>query len=555
MTMPAKFFTGILLLLFSIASFAQPLSKADKQLITAFDTLLSAKFKKEDPGATVLVSRKGQVIYQKGFGMADMELKVPMRAEMVFRIGSISKQFTAVAILQLMEKGKLSPQDDIKKFIPDYPTHGYTITVEHLLTHTSGIKSYTGMSSFDSIMNMHMKPLEMIAYFKNQPMDFAPGTQWNYNNSGYFILGYIIEKVSGLTYEEYVKENLFKPAGMTNSAYGNDTRIITNRAKGYQQGKEGYENARPLSMTLPYAAGSLVSTVEDLWKWNQAVHAYKLVSKESLQKAFTDYKLTNGKPTKYGYGWGFNEVQGAATIEHSGGINGFVTDALYIPTQDIFIAIFANCDCRSLDMEGPQLAALTMGKAYIQKEIAIDAATAKEYIAVYENETGEQRFITVEGNQVFSQRGGGNKFKLKAYEKDGFFFENSLSTIGFIRNAGGQVDKLEFKSRNEKSDWKRTNKPLPEKPGVVKTDATLLSAYVGEYELAPNFIMTVTLEGDKMMVQATGQSAIQVFAETATKFFPKEIDAKIEFFKDAAGKVTHLVLYQGGRETKGNKIK
>lgn len=553
--MPVKLFASLLFLVFSSSVIAQPLSKADKQLIAAFDTLLAAKFKKEEPGATVLVSRKGQVIYQKGFGMADMELKVPMRAEMVFRIGSISKQFTAVAILQLMEKGKLSLQDDIKKFIPDYPTHGYTITVEHLLTHTSGIKSYTSMSSFDSIMNMHMKPLEMIAYFKNQPMDFAPGTQWNYNNSGYFILGYIIEKVSGLTYEEYVKENLFKPASMTNSAYGNDTRIIANRAKGYQQGKEGYENARPLSMTLPYAAGSLVSTVEDLWKWNQAVHAYKLVSKESLQKAFTDYKLTNGKPTKYGYGWGFNEVQGAATIEHSGGINGFVTDALYIPTQDIFIAIFANCDCRSLDMEGPQLAALAMGKPYIQKEIAIDEATAKEYIAVYENEAGEQRFITAEGNQLTSQRGGGNKFKLKAYEKDGFFFENSLSTIRFIRNPGGQVEKLEFKSRNEKSEWIKTNKPLPVKPGIVKTDAALLATYVGEYELAPNFIMTVTVEGDKMMVQATGQSAIQVYAESATKFFPKEIDAKIEFFKDAAGKVTHLVLYQGGRETKGTKIK
>lgn len=553
--MPVKLFASLLFLVFSSSVIAQPLSKADKQLIAAFDTLLAAKFKKEEPGATVLVSRKGQVIYQKGFGMADMELKVPMRPEMVFRIGSISKQFTAVAILQLMEKGKLSLQDDIKKFIPDYPTHGYTITVEHLLTHTSGIKSYTSMSSFDSIMNMHMKPLEMIAYFKNQPMDFAPGTQWNYNNSGYFILGYIIEKVSGLTYEEYVKENLFKPAGMTNSAYGNDTRIIANRAKGYQQGKDGYENARPLSMTLPYAAGSLVSTVEDLWKWNQAVHAYKLVSKESLQKAFTDYKLTNGKPTKYGYGWGFNEVQGAATIEHSGGINGFVTDGLYIPSQDIFIAIFANCDCRSLDMEAPQLAALTMGKPYIQKEIAIDETTAKEYVAVYENETGEQRFITAEGNQVISQRGGGNQFKLKAYEKDGFFFENSLSTIRFIRNPGGQVEKLEFKSRNEKSEWIKTNKPLPVKPGIVKTDAALLATYVGEYELAPNFIMTVTVEGDKIMVQATGQSAIQVYAESATKFFPKEIDAKIEFFKDAAGKVTHLVLYQGGRETKGTKIK
>lgn len=553
--MPGKFSIVLLFITFSIATVAQPLSKADKQLLASFDTLLMNAFKPNEPGATAIISRKGQVIYKKAFGMADMELNVPMQADMIFRIGSISKQFTGVAILQLVEKGKLSLQDDIKKFIPDYPTHGYTITVEHLLTHTSGIKSYTGMTEFESMMRKDMKPLELIDVFKNQPMEFAPGLKWNYNNSGYVLLGYIIEKISGKSYEQYVQENLFAPAGMTRSGYGNDNRIILNRAKGYQQGKDGFENAKYLSMTLPYAAGSLISTVEDLWKWNQALHSYKLVSKESLQKAFTDYKLSDGKPTRYGYGWSFSDVQGSASIEHGGGINGFVTDGIYLPAEDIFVAVFANCDCRSLENLAPKMAALTLGKPYDQKEIAIDEATAKEYNGVYENEAGEQRIITAEGTKLTSQRSGGSKYRIKPFAKDKFFFENSLSSLRFTRNTAGQIEKAHFKSRTEESEWKKTGKSIPASPDIIKLDAATLAAYVGEYELAPNFVMTVSLEGDKLMVKATGQSALEVFAETTTRFFPKEVDAKLEFFKDDTGKITHLILYQGGRETKGNKIK
>lgn len=553
--MPGKFSIVLLFIIVSIATVAQPLSKADKQLLASFDTLLMTAFKPNEPGAAAIISRKGQVIYKKAFGMADMELNVPMQADMIFRIGSISKQFTGVAILQLVEKRKLSLQDDIKKFIPDYPTHGYTITVEHLLTHTSGIKSYTGMTEFESMMRKDMKPLELIDVFKNQPMEFAPGSKWNYNNSGYILLGYIIEKVSGKSYEQYVQENLFTPAGMTRSGYGNDSRIILNRAKGYQQGKNGFENANYLSMTLPYAAGSLISTVEDLWKWNQALHSYKLVSKESLQKAFTDYKLIDGKSTRYGYGWSFSDVQGSATIEHGGGINGFVTDGIYLPAEDIFVAVFANCDCRSLENLAPKMAALTLGKPYDHKEIAIDEATAKEYTGVYENEAGEQRIIIAEGTKLTSQRSGGSKYRIKPFAKDQFFFENSLSSLHFTRNTAGQIEKAHFKSRTEESEWKKTGKSIPASPDIIKLDAATLAAYVGEYELAPNFVMTVSLEGDKLMVKATGQSALEVFAETVTRFSPREVDAKIEFFKNESGKVTHLVLYQGGREMKGNKIK
>ena len=529
--------------------------KAQTIPAVAIDTILNKVFKPDGPGAAVLVAKKGELIYKKAFGMADLELNVPMQPDMIFRIGSITKQFTAVAILQLAEQGKLSLQDDIKKFIPDYPTQGNTITVEHLLTHTSGIKSYTGMKDFMSMMRKDMKPSEIIDVFKNEPMDFAPGTKWNYNNSGYILLGYIIEKVSGKTYEQYVKDHLFAPAGMSSSGYGNETRIIKNRAKGYQGSSNNYVNADYLSMTIPYAAGSLISTVEDLWKWNRAVHSYKIVSKTSLDKAFTNYKLSNNKLSNYGYGWTLSKVQGSPTIEHSGGIHGFQTDAIYLPKEDIFVAIFSNCNCNPPGDMTQRIAAIAMGKPYTWKEIAIDETTAKEYAGVYVNTEGEQRIIKVEGNKLTSQRGAGSIFTIKPFAKDKFFFERFLDTLEFARNNSGRIEKLLYKSRNEQGEWKKTDQPAPSARTEFKVDKAILATYAGEYELAPGFIVTITLEGDKLMGQATGQEKNEIFAESPTKFFLKVIDAQIEFFKGTDNRVTHLKLYQGGQAIEGKKIK
>lgn len=531
------------------AVFAQP--KDDKQLGAEFDKLLSDQFKTNETGCTALVSRNGQIIYKKAFGMANLELNIPMQADNVFRIGSITKQFTSVAILQLMEQGKLSLQDDITKFIPDYPTHGHHITIEHLLTHTSGIQSYTDMKDFGEIMRKDMKPEELVAHFKNQPMEFAPGTKWNYNNSGYFLLGYIIEKITGKTYPQYVEEVFFKPLGMNNSYYGSDSKIIKNRASAYEKGKDGFQNAEPLSMTLPYSAGSIQSTVEDLFKWHQAVHAYKLVKKETLNKAFTKYKLNNGKETQYGYGWFLGNVQGSATIEHGGGINGFLTQSIYLPKEDVFVAVFSNCDGNPPSDVSSKIAALTIGKPYAYKEITLD--NLQSYTGVYENEEG-QRIITLADNQLYSQRSGGNKSKIKPYQKDAFFFENMLSTLEFGRNGAGQIEKVTLKGRQADATWKKTDKPIPTHT-EVQVSEQILASYVGEYQLAPNFILTVTKEGKGLMTQATGQGKIEIFAESETKFFPKVMEAQIEFIKDDSGKVTQLILNQGGRKMEAKKIK
>ncbi len=527
---------------------------APKQMTAEFDKLLSAQYKPGEPGCAALVAIKGQIVYKKAFGMANLELNVPMQPDMVFRIGSITKQFTAIAILQLMEQGKLSLQDEITKFIPDYPTQAYKITIEHLLTHTSGIKSLTNVPEFGKYIKEDLKPAEVVDKFKNLPMEFAPGTKFNYNNSGFFLLGYIIEKITGKTYQEYIEENFFKPLGMTNSLYGNDKKIIKNRAYGYQPDGDGFANADYLSMLLPYSAGSIMSTVEDLYKWNRALISYKLVKKETLGKAFTEYKLSNGKGTSYGYGWFLRKLQGSPTIEHAGGINGYLTDAIYLPAEDIFVAVFSNSTGKSPDLVSEKITAIAIGKPLNYTEITVDDATLEQYTGVYEDEDGNQRMITRDSTQLYSQRSGSQKNKISPFARDKFFFRNSFATITFNRNMSGNVTEAVVEERGISTLWKKTDKPLPALT-EIKVAPEVLSRYVGEYELTPGFILTVTVEGDRIFTQATGQEKVEVYAESETKFFLKVVEASIEFVKDDTGKFSKLILRQGGQTIEGKRIK
>ncbi len=543
---------AIIILTLSVATSAQSKKTQANPVTAEFDKILTEQFKPDGTGCAALVASKGQIIYKKAFGMANLELNVPMKPEMVFRIGSITKQFTAIAILQLMEQGKLSLQDDITKFIPDYPTHGYKITVEHLLTHTSGIKSYTNVSEFAGYIRIDKTPEEVIKIFRNLPMDFAPGTKWNYNNSGYFLLGYIIEKASGKSYPDYIEENFFKPLGMTGSLFGSDTKIVKNRASGYQPEGDGVKNAEIMSMTLPYAAGSIQSTVEDLFKWNQAIHSYKLVKKETLQKAFTEYKLSDGKGTAYGYGWMLKQVQGSPTIEHGGAINGYLCNAIYLPGEDVFVAVFSNSNGKSPDQVSVKMAALAIGKPYNLTEIQVDPASLDQYIGVYENQDGQKRTITKEGNQLYSQRQGSTRYAIKPSAKDKFFFENSLTTITFNRDAAGKVSEAVTDDRGTIVSWKKTAQ-APETKPEIKVSEAILKQYVGDYELQPGFILSVTQDGGRLFTQATGQAKFEVFAESETKFFLKVVEASIEFFKDDSGKVTKLILYQGGQRNGSKK--
>ena len=311
------------------------------------DSLLSQIFKdKNGPGGVFMVAKNGKPIYQKAFGNANIELGIKMQTRNVFQLGSMTKQFTAIAILMLVEQGKIDLQKPISTYIPDYPM-GDKIMVHHLLTHTSGIKDFTKMKSLNQIAQQNLSPKQMVDFFKNEPVDFNPGEKFEYNNSGYVILGYLIELVSGDTYENYINKNIFQKIGMKHSRYASDVAIIKDRAYGYQQKTSAYVNKTAICFSIPFSSGALMSTVDDMLLWQNALNNQLLLKSETIKKAFTRYKLNCGEIFNYGYGWHLKDIDGIATREHGGSIFGFKTMGVYIPDQDIYVLGLSNCDCNS----------------------------------------------------------------------------------------------------------------------------------------------------------------------------------------------------------------
>lgn len=436
-------------------------------MIDAIHTLCLAAFPADEPGAAVIAVKDGQVVHRKGYGLANLELGVPVEPDMVFRIGSITKQFTAVAILMLMEASQLALDDPLTRFLPDYPTQGQVITIEHLLTHTSGIKSHTDMPEFFKHIRMDMSVDEMIAVFKDQPMQFAPGEHWAYNNSGFFLLGAIIEKVSGQAYAQFLQERIFNPLGMSHTYYDTAQRIIPRRAAGYERKPEenptagplGYVNAEYLSMTLPYAAGALASTVDDLSVWDAALYTDRLVRPESLQRAWTPYRLADGSSTGYGYGWSLSAYAGRATIEHGGGINGFICQALRIPEEHAFVAVLTNTTYRSGAVEplALKIAGQVIGQPYLEPQaVQLDGELLKNYPGTYRRGEGEQReewTFALEQDRLSLQIKKWPRIDLGATGVDDFFsLTNSFTRLHFLRDGAGIVTGVELHQRSGQVD-------------------------------------------------------------------------------------------------------
>jgi CubicO group peptidase (beta-lactamase class C family) len=521
-------------------SFAQ---KQNKE----YDKLMSEVFKEDGPGAVALIIKDDKTLYRKAFGKANLELDVEMKPENVFRIGSITKQFTASAILKLRDEGKLNLDDDVTKYVKDYPTHGHEITIKHLLTHTSGIKSYTGMDEWTAeIRKKDFTPEELIEFFKYQPMEFKPGDKYRYNNSAYFILGYIIEVVSGMTYEEFVTTNFFEPLVMSSSYYGSTSRIIKNRANGYNKIEDTYVNADFLSMTQPYAAGSLLSTVDDLYKWYSAIILDKVISRASKEEAHSTYVLNNGERTGYGYGWAIGNIQGSPRISHGGGINGFLTSSIYLPEENLFVAVFSNCNCNPPGGIATKMAAIALGKPFKWEKITLAEDVLKSYEAVYESKNDEQRIITFKEGKLFSIRTGGSKYEIYPFKKDKFFFDGGgTTTLHFNRGSKGEIVSATSKGTGYDIEWNRTNKLIPVIREIALDDA-ITDKYLGKYKLAPSFILSIFKDESKMFAQATGQNRIEIIPFEETKFRLVDVDAKITFKMNENGEVMGLTLHQGG---------
>jgi CubicO group peptidase (beta-lactamase class C family) len=511
----------------------------------------------------VLVARDGRVLMRKAYGMADLELGVPMRPEHVLRLGSITKQFTAVGVLMLVEEGKVSLGDEITKFFPDYPTQGRHITVEHLLTHTSGIRSYTSIPAWRPLTRTDLSPAQLIAVFRDQPMDFAPGEDWRYNNSGYALLGALIEKVSGQTYADYMRTRIFEPLGMRDTRVETQTALIPRRARGYAMGAgRAISNADYISSSHPFAAGALVSTVDDLFRWSQAVAAGRMLRPETWRRAFTPFRLADGRESGYGYGWFIGQLAGQPTREHGGDIDGFSSDGVWIPSARLQVYVLSNVERSFADPArmSARIAERVLGTASIPTVVQLPEATLDEYVGVYRVGETERRVVTREGSRLFAQRGRGVRQELRALGNDEFVFASSGSHVTFIRS-GGRVTGSRLRGRlgPEEAVAPRTTETVESITAAPTARVTVapevLDAYVGEYELAPGFILTVRREGATLLARATGQQETTLLPQTETRFAVQQVDATIEFERDAAGKVVRLVLTQGGRTMPGPKIR
>ena len=342
-----------LALLVSLAATPLIAQERDRaRLVAVIDSIAQAPITAgRAAGMSVAVVQGSDTIRLKGYGFADLELNVPTPGGAIYEIGSVTKQFTAAAVYQLQEQGKLSLDDDITRFLPNYPTQGHRIAIRRLLNHTSGIKGYTEIPAFWSTMAMRALPRDsLVALFAPQPFDFAPGSAMIYNNSAYFLLGLIIEKASGQPYEQYVEERLFKPAGMKDSRYCSDKAIVQRRAKGYEVASpaEGgaVRRASYLVHVWPYAAGSLCSTARDLVIWTRALHGTgqggSILTRSSYRQLITPDTLNNGARLRYANGLAITATAGHRMISHGGGIYGFVSELRYYPDQDLTIAVLIN---------------------------------------------------------------------------------------------------------------------------------------------------------------------------------------------------------------------
>jgi CubicO group peptidase (beta-lactamase class C family) len=416
----------------------------EASLKKSVDSLLSAHFKPEEPGCAVLIAKKGQIVYERGFGSANLELSVPMQANMIFKLGSITKQFTAVAILQLAEHGKLSLQDSIQQYIKDFPSKGHTITLENLLTHTSGIPDYLQQDNPDPYVERRdFTPRQIIDYFKDLPLQFQPGTRFSYSNSGYVLLGYIVEKVSGESYQNYISKHILEPLSLSHTYFDRSGAIIPGLVSGYRKDGQGYRDADYFSQTLAYSAGELVSGTEDLLKWHEGLLTYKILKKETLEKAFAPYLLKDGTSAGYGYGWYVKDIGTIHSLEHGGKISGFLTNEMYYPEQDIFIAALFNCEDAPRDELSLALSGLALGRS-LQADTQLTPEILNSYAGTYQLNSEAKRtiVITKDNNRLLAKIGGQSTFQLLFQSNTKFQLKGVTDASGEFVMENGKVTAL-----------------------------------------------------------------------------------------------------------------
>jgi CubicO group peptidase (beta-lactamase class C family) len=389
---------------------------------------------------SVLVARGEKVLLDKGYGFANLEWRIPNSPDTKFCVGSLTKQFTAASILLLQQRGKLNIDDAVKVYIPDAPSTWDKITIFNLLTHTSGIPSFTRFPEYRSMKPFPKTPEQMVALFRDKPLDFDPGAKWSYSNSGYILLGYLIEKISGQKYGDFVQANIFKPLGMVDSGYDSNAAIIQNRASGYIPESGGFLNAHYIDMTIPFSAGALYSTTDDLLRWERGVFGGKLLSPELAKKMTTPFK------DKYALGLGVDDLNGHPVIGHTGGMEGFNTSLTYFPDDKLTVIVLGN-----INGAGPEQIALDLSTLAFQgsvvltserEQIHLDPKVFGTYVGTYQFEPNSTVTVSRENEHFMVQTTGGEKVEVFPETVHDFFAKTDEIQIKFHTDSQGHSTDL-----------------------------------------------------------------------------------------------------------------
>jgi CubicO group peptidase (beta-lactamase class C family) len=552
-------------------TFAQDKSARIDELMKSYNAL--GQF-----NGSVLVAENGRVIYKKGLGMANMEWDIPNTTDTKFRLGSITKQFTAALILQLAEQGKIKLDGKLTDYLPDYRRDtGDRVTIHHLLTHTSGIPSYTNRPRFlDDVARNPYTVADFVKKYASGDLEFEPGSKFSYNNSGYFLLGAIVEKITGKPYEQVVKENIFVPLGMNNSGYDHASTVIPKRASGYAKTPAGYVNSAYLDMSIPYAAGSLYSTVEDMYLWDQALYTDKIISAKSRELMFTP------NLEKYGYGFGIDKVSyGPAhadlvEVSHTGGIPGFNTIIVRLVNDKNLIVLLDNTSGgRNLGPISKNIANILYGQPVTPPKRPVSEtlsatvfksgaeAAVRQYRDIKARSAAEYDLSENELNSLGYQliAAGKPKEAIEIFKLNVEMFpasSNPRDSLGEAYAIAGEkalaienykkAVELDPKNANAAAALKRLEAP------AVTLDPKTFDQYVGNYQLAPGFVLAITKEGDKLFAQATGQPKIELQPLAEGRFVVQQVNAEITFVKDASGAINGLTLNPGGRDTPAKRV-
>jgi CubicO group peptidase (beta-lactamase class C family) len=566
------FFTGVLNACVLILAIGQS-PGIDAEKIRQLDSLYKTFFFAGDPGAVVLLAKNGSPVFKKAYGMAHTELNVPMNTDHKLGIGSISKQFAAVSILLLQQEGKLNIKDDIHQYLPAYNTHGRVITIENLLTHTSGIPSYTELYGFDSLVDKKVSVHKLVKFFEAAPLLFEPGSNWSYSNSGYVLAAEIVKKRSGIPFNDFLQQRIFKPLLMTETSIGTSDYTIANKTGEYASNNKGrVKMETQYDWYWAYGAGQIVSTADDMLKWDQALYNPAFLSPAVLAIAHKTFLLTSGQPANYGLGWAIGSFKNRMMIQHGGAIGGYRALGMRVPEDHLYLLTLSNSGNTNTALISNKALSIIYDMAAL-KENKEQTVVAKDIAGVYEAPSSGLRlqsnfgnipaYYTVRvdsNNKVTARRTGGVLTALSPAENDVFYDKNAPFTKWQIeRGDKGEVTGIRFKFHFPGVGPERLNKKIsntvPADKKELKGDSLVLLKFGGLYEHEFGDQLKISIDKNNLLIQelATGLRFKPVWIGE-NRFYLKDVDWEIIFDTDKKGLISGLHYFNGAHNRQFRKI-